>query len=77
MEPEFSAGTILIVEPDLEALPGNYVIARNGDQEATFKQLVRDGSDLYLKPLNPRYPLKPLGDSIIVGVVREAVKRYR
>lgn len=77
MEPEFMAGTILVVEPEIEAHPGDYVIARNGHQEATFKQLVRDGADLYLKPMNPRYPLKPLGDSVIVGVVREAVKRYR
>lgn len=77
MEPEFMDGTIIVVEPDMEASPGDYVIARNGDQEATFKQLVRDGADLYLKPLNPRYPIKPIGDSIIIGVVREAVKRYR
>lgn len=77
MEPEFVPGTILVVEPEMDAHPGDYVIAKNGDDEATFKQLVRDGADLYLKPLNPRYPIKPLGSSKIVGVVREAVKRYR
>lgn len=77
MEPEFSPGTIVVVEPDMEAYPGDYVIAKNGDDEATFKQLVRDGADLYLKPLNPRYPIKPLAGARIVGVVREAVKRYR
>ena len=76
MEPEFAPGTILVVEPELDAYPGDYVIAKNGD-EATFKQLVRDGADLYLKPLNPRYPIKPLGSARVVGVVREAVKRYR
>lgn len=77
MEPEFAPGTILVVEPEMDAHPGDYVIAKNGDDEATFKQLVRDGADLYLKPLNARYPIKPLGLSRIVGVVREAVKRYR
>lgn len=77
MEPEFAPGTILIVEPEMDAYPGDFVIAKNGDQEATFKQLVRDGADLYLKPLNPRYPIKPLGHNRIIGVVREAVKRYR
>ena len=77
MEPEFAPGTILVVEPEMDAYPGDYVIAKNGDDEATFKQLVRDGADLYLKPLNARYPIKPLGNSRIVGVVREAVKRYR
>ncbi|KON80332.2 S24 family peptidase [Azoarcus sp. PA01] len=77
MEPEFVAGTIIVIEPQMVAEPGDYVIARNGDNEATFKQLVRDGADLYLKPLNPRYPIKPLGATAIIGVVREAVKRYR
>ncbi|WP_297360407.1 LexA family transcriptional regulator [Thauera sp.] len=77
MEPEFAPGTILVVEPEMDAYPGDFVIAKNGDGEATFKQLVRDGADLYLKPLNARYPIKPLGHSRIVGVVREAVKRYR
>lgn len=77
MEPEFAPGTILVVEPEMDAHPGDFVIAKNGDDEATFKQLVRDGADLYLKPLNARYPIKPLGHSRIVGVVREAVKRYR
>lgn len=77
MEPEFAPGTILVVEPEMDAHPGDYVIAKNGDDEATFKQLVRDGADLYLKPLNPRYPIRALGHSRIVGVVREAVKRYR
>lgn len=77
MEPEFVDGTILVVEPELEANPGDYVIAKNGDGEATFKQLIRDGGDFYLKPLNDRYPIKPLGNARIIGVVREAVKRYR
>lgn len=72
MEPDFPAGIILIVEPDREPLPGNFVIAKNGNNETTFKQLVKDGSDWYLKPLNTRYPLKLLGDAQIVGVVLEA-----
>lgn len=77
MEPEFAHGTIVIVEPEMDAHPGDYVIAKNGDEEAVLKKLVRDGADLYLVPLNTRYPIKPLGTARIVGVVREAVKRYR
>ena len=75
MEGEFPAGTLLVVEPDMQAAPGHFVIVRNGDSEATFKQLVKDGGDFYLKPLNERYPIKPLGDSQIIGVVREAIRR--
>ena len=78
MEPDFPDGCYIIVEPDMEAQPGDFVIAKNGDQEATFKQLVKDGSDWYLKPINPRYPLKPISTgSVICGVVREMIKKYR
>lgn len=78
MEPDFPPGTILIVEPEMDALPGDYVIAKNGDNEATFKQLIRDGSDLYLKPLNPRYPMKKVDDKVrIIGVVRSAERKFR
>jgi len=77
MEPDFPAGTILIVEPELSPEPNDFVIAKNGENEATFKQLTRDGADWYLKPLNPRYPIKPLGTSRVIGVVRDAVRRFR
>jgi SOS-response transcriptional repressor LexA len=77
MEPIFPAGTILIVEPELEAHANDYVIVKNGSEEATFKQLVKDGGDWYLKPLNPRYPLKPFVDCHVVGVVRAAERRFR
>jgi SOS-response transcriptional repressor LexA len=77
MEPDFPSGIIIVVEPELDPNPGDFVIARNGGGEATFKQLVRDGSDWYLKPINTRYPIKPLGSSQVVGVVREMVKKFR
>jgi SOS-response transcriptional repressor LexA len=76
MEPEFSAGMRIVVEPDIPAEIGDFVVAGNGEQ-ATLKKLIRDGNDLYLKPLNPRYPIKPLGDAKIIGVVREAHRKYR
>lgn len=77
MEPEFHAGMILIIEPEMEPNPGDFVVAKNGDNETTFKQLIKDGSDWYLKPLNDRYPIKPLGTASIIGVLRAVEKRYR
>lgn len=77
MEPEFHAGMILIIEPELDPNPGDFVIAKNGDEETTFKQLIKDGADWYLKPLNDRYPIKPLGNASIIGVLRAVEKRYR
>lgn len=76
MAPLFPPGSILVVEPDMHPIAGHYVIARNGDGEVTFKQLVKDGGDWYLKPLNERYPLKPLGSTTIIGVVRETINRF-
>lgn len=76
MEPVFTAGMRIVVEPDIEANVGEYVIAGNGEQ-ATLKKLVRDGNDLYLQPLNPRYPIKPLGNAKIIGVVRSATIIFR
>ena len=73
----FPDGSIVIVEPEMDALPGDYVIALNEANETTFKQLIKDGGDLYLKPLNPRYPIKPLGNAVVIGVVRELTKRFR
>lgn len=76
MEPEFVEGEIIIIEPDLEPSHKDYVIAKNGG-DATFKQLIKDGADWFLRPLNERYPIKPLGECQIIGVVREKTKLYR
>lgn len=76
--PSFPHGMIIIVEPEAGAVPGSYVVVRqNGDEECTFKQLIKDAGQLYLKPLNPSYPLMRLGDdAVICGVVREATMRF-
>lgn len=77
MEPEFAEGDILTVDPGRAYSSGSYVVVKNGE-EATFKQLMIDGSSVYLKPLNNRYPIKDVtGLNIrIVGVVIEKRKRY-
>lgn len=77
MQPLFQPGMILIVEPTLVAISGDYVIAKNGNDEATFKQLIQDGSDWYLKPLNDRYPLKSANNIDIVGVVIQSVTKFK
>ena len=77
MEPKFTEGMLLIVEPELDAQHNDYVIVKNGSEETTFKRLVRDGEDWFLKPLNDRYPIKPLGRNTIVGVVRGVTEQFR
>lgn len=80
--PSFPHGTVVVVEPDAidapEKLVGSYVIVRqNGDEECTFKQLVKDAGRFYLKPLNPQYRMLELAtDAIICGVVRSVEMRF-
>ncbi len=67
----FPEGFLILIAPDTEPHHGQYVVARMIDtNEATFKQLVRDAGELYLKPLNPAFPMKAVDDAWeIVGTV--------
>lgn len=77
MSPEFAEGDIIIVEPDANAENGSYVVVRQNGNEATFKQLIKDGNHYYLKPLNKTYPMLEMNDdAVICGVVKEKIKRY-
>lgn len=79
MEPEFPDGSIIIVDPEREARNGSYVVVRlDEEMEATFKQMVIDGSRIYLKPINPRYPILEINGkrATTVGVVVQMVKEY-
>ena len=73
----FPEGTIVVVEPGMNALPGDFVIVLNAANQATFKQLVLLDGHLFLKPLNRRFKTRPLGSAKILGVVREAIRRFR
>jgi SOS-response transcriptional repressor LexA len=73
----FHEGSIIVVDPELGAVPGDYVVVLQQPNEATFEQLVKDGEELLLKPLNRRYPIRLLGDDRIIGVVREVIRRFR
>ncbi|MBI1450350.1 helix-turn-helix domain-containing protein [Acinetobacter sp. FL51] len=71
MEPKFPEGSIIIVEPEEQANNKSFVIVRQDGDKATFKQLIDDGSERYLKPINERYPIIPFSsDSEICGVVK-------
>lgn len=74
MEPRYQNGDIIFVDPDVQPEHGKNVVVRlDDDKEATFKQLVIEGSQKYLKALNPDFPgprfLAFNGNATIVGVV--------
>lgn len=69
----FDDGDIIHVDPERPYGNGSLVVVRvNGDNEATFKQLVLEGGRKYLKALNPHWPnqiIEMPEDSVIAGVV--------
>lgn len=69
----FSEGDVIYVDPEVEAINRSFVVVKLVDeQEASFKQLVIEGSHKYLKAINPAWP-EPFfeidGDAVIQGVV--------
>ncbi|EAS6352178.1 helix-turn-helix domain-containing protein [Salmonella enterica] len=56
MEPEFREGDTIIVDPEVYPHPGEFVVAKNGDHEATFKKFrEKPAGGFELVPLNPDY----------------------
>lgn len=68
----FLEGDIIIVDPDRTPRNMSFVICTINDaEEPIFKQLIVDGNNQFLRPLNTQYPLIPFDkDKIkICGVV--------
>ncbi|MEQ1977085.1 S24 family peptidase [Xenorhabdus sp. SGI240] len=70
----FPQGMIILVDPEVKPTPNNLVVAKlDGEKELTFKQLITEGYDTFLKPLNPQYNMITLSNQVnIIGVVVEA-----
>lgn len=63
MQPLFSEGEIIFVNPDLPSEPGHYVVVESEDgrpEEALVRQLKEIGGQTILHPLNRRYADLPL-----------------
>lgn len=74
MQPRFTEGTVLIINPEYPPEDQDFVIAQANDEKiATFKQLLTDGENLYLKPLNPDFPIVQMTkDHRILGTMVQA-----
>ena len=84
MEPEFKEGDTIIIDPDVKPSPGDFVVAKNTREEATFKKYRPRGVNelgeqvIELVPLNEDFPslrsdYTPL---LIIGTMMEH-RRYR
>lgn len=67
------AGTFVLFDTGREPINGSLVVAKlTDDNEATFKKLIIDGSQKYLKGLNPQWPMVPVnGNCKVLGVAIE------
>lgn len=85
MEPDFREGDTIIVDPELAPGPGDYVVAKNGGNEATFKKyrsrgVTESGEDVFeLVPLNPDFATLDSSREriLIIGVVVEHRRTMR
>lgn len=85
MFPDFKPGDKIICDPNIKPLPGECVIALNGNSEATFKKYKPRGYDengkeyFELVPINPDYPTmnSKFQDIHIIGTVIEHFRSLR
>jgi len=80
MEPEFKEGDMLIISFAAKAVNGDYVVAKNSEEEATFRQYKQYNSTKILHPLNPKYAdivLNKNWEYRIVAVLAEMRRTYR
>lgn len=90
MEPDFMDGDIIVIDPSLHPLPGDFVLAQkqspfSDDAEWTFKKyrprgISENGQEVYeLTPLNPDFPIlrSDREQCCILGVMVEHRRQYR
>lgn len=79
-DPRFHENSIIIVEPNIEYRNRDYVIIcgkKESNAVCLIRQILIDGTDKYLKPLNLEGETKKLGlNEKIIGVVIEARHNY-
>lgn len=68
----FPEHTLILVDPDVEAVAGRFVVARApGTGRPVFKRLTTDGANWFLASLNEQYPLMPIESPEVIGVCVE------
>lgn len=85
MMPDFKEGEIIIIDTEVIPQPGDFVLAQNEQQEATFKKYRArgcgdDGRDIFdLVPINPDYATIQTDSTKtqIIGVIVEHIRVMR
>lgn len=84
MLPDFAEGDRVVVDPMVQPLPGDFVVAKNGEEEATFKKYRPRGTNdrgemvFELVPLNDDFPtLNSERDHMRIIATMVEHRRYR
>ena len=78
MQPEFSPGDVVIVDPARAMEPGNYVIAFiKADKKAIFRKYVEHEDAIELAPLNKDWASKKVKSSASLKVIGVVVEHHR
>jgi len=76
MEPELHQDDLVVIVPQSTANPNDLVVAMIED-EATVKQLLMQGREMILHPLNPRYPDIPVNREFqLIGKVSGLIRKF-
>ncbi|WP_231992287.1 LexA family protein [Metapseudomonas furukawaii] len=80
MEPDFKPGEKVVVDPDMECKPGDFVVAKRiSDHAVTLKRLRKEGEAHYLFASNPDWPervIKLSEEWHLCGRVRRKIVDY-
>ncbi len=73
MQPLFSLGTILIIDPKADIYDGCFALI-NVENKAVFKQIIIDPPDVFYTSLRSgNKNMKPIKDDIIIGTLVESI----
>ena len=80
LDPAFQSNSIIIMDPDLKPIEGDYVLCHLGTSydAPVFRQIFLDGSNYYFKPINPGFgDMKHYEHFNMIGVVIKSIESYR
>lgn len=85
MFPEFKEGDVVVIDPSITPRPGDFVVAKNSTNEATFKKYRPRGMNdqfqmiFELHPINQDFPVmrSDIEQLEIIGVMVEHHRKFR
>jgi SOS-response transcriptional repressor LexA len=79
MRPRFAEDTVIVIEQGVEVKNRDYVVVYLQEKNNTlFRQILFDGDDVYLKPLNNDFPILQVKSQYkILGCVKQAFINFK